>query len=245
MKPVRIGCSGWNYRHWKEPFYEGRPARLWLAHYAEHFDTVEVNATFYRLPTVKAVQGWVDQTPDGFLFAVKASRYLTHIRRLRDLRDGIGRFYERLAPLADSPKLGPVLWQLPESFRRDDQRLETALAAFPSGRHCVEFRHESWFEPEVYALLRRHRVALVIGDTPARPFQTRELTAGWTYVRLHYGARGRKGNYSDGDLEQWRRRIAAWRSDVEVFAYFNNDWAMAGSARNFRRYMRFAESFAA
>src|SRR5205823_13765899 len=118
-------------------------------------------------------------------------------------------------------------------------------AAFPSGRHCVEFRHESWFCPEVYALLRRHRAALVIGDTPTRSFQTRELTAGWTYVRFHHGARGRNGNYSDGELEQWRRRIAAWRSKVEVFAYFNNDWAMAGSARNFRRYVRFAESFAA
>jgi uncharacterized protein YecE (DUF72 family) len=245
LKPVRIGCSGWNYRHWKEPFYEGRPARLWLEHYAEHFDTVEVNATFYRLPTVKAVQGWVDQTPDGFLFSVKASRYLTHIRRLRDLRDGIARFYERLEPLVRSAKLGPVLWQLPESFRRDDERLDAALSSFPRGRHCLEFRHESWFQPEVYALLRRQGAALVIGDAPNRPFQTRELTAGWTYVRFHFGGRGRNGNYSDGELDEWRRRIAAWRSRVEVFAYFNNDWAMASSARNFRRYVRFAASLAA
>jgi len=195
MKPVRIGCSGWNYRHWKEPFYEGRPARVWLEHYAEHFDTVEVNATFYRLPTVKGVQGWVDQTPDGFLFSVKASRYLTHIRRL------------------------------------------------PRGRHCVELRHESWFHLDVYSILSRHRAALVIGDAPNRPFQTRELTAAWTYVRLHHGSRGRNGNYSDAELDEWLRRIARWRSSVEVFAYFNNDWAMASSARNFRPYKRFARAF--
>ena len=246
MKPVHIGCSGWNYKDWRERFYpKGLPARRWLEHYAEHFDTVEVNNTFYRLPTLSAVQGWADQSPRGFVFTVKASRYLTHIKRLKWDPGGGRRLHDAVEPLRNAGKLGPTLWQLPESFHRDDERLAGALADLPDGRHCVEFRHESWFEPEVYALLRRHRVALVIGDTPARPFQTRELTAGWTYVRLHYGARGRKGNYSDGDLEQWRRRIAAWRSDVEVFAYFNNDWAMAGSARNFRRYMRFAESFAA
>jgi len=242
LKSVRVGCSGWNYRHWKEPFYEGRPARLWLEHYAEHFGTVEVNATFYRLPTVKAVAGWVNQTPEGFLFSVKASRYLTHIRRLRDLGDGVARFYERLEPLRDSPKLGPVLWQLPESFRRDDERLASVLERLPPGRHCFEFRHESWFTKDVYAVLREHGAALVIGDAPNRPFQTRVLTASWTYVRFHHGSRGRDGNYSDAELETWRRRFAQWRVRVEVFAYFNNDWAMARSRRNFRRYIRFAGS---
>jgi uncharacterized protein YecE (DUF72 family) len=117
-----------------------------------------------------------------------------------------------------------VLWQLPANFRRDDERLANALEELPSGRHCFEFRHESWFAPDVYALLRQHRVALVIGDHPERPFQAHELTAGWTFLRLHYGARGRNGNYSRTELERWKRRIAAWRSDVEVFAYFNNDW---------------------
>ncbi len=184
MKRVRVGCSGWNYPHWKEPLYEGRPARLWLQQYAEHFDTVEVNATFYRLPTVKAVAGWVDQTPDGFLFSVKASRFLTHVKRLRELGEGVARFYERLEPLLDSPKLGPVLWQLPESFRRDDQRLASALERLPPGRHCF-----------------------------------------------------------DAELETWRRRFAQWRTRVDVYAYFNNDWAMARSRRNFRRYARLAESF--
>ncbi len=198
--------------------------RRWLERYAELFDTVEVNNTFYRLPSQAAVQGWVDQTPPGFVIAVKASRYLTHVKRLRETGPGARRFFEAIKPLVDSPKLGPILWQLPASFRRDDERLAAALAELPEGRHCFEFRHPSWFTPEVYELLRRHRVALVIGDDPERPFQSHELTSNWTYIRFHRGNRGRRGNYSARELDTWRRRIAAWRSKVEVFAYFNNDW---------------------
>jgi uncharacterized protein YecE (DUF72 family) len=225
LKPVRIGCSGWNYADWRERLYpKGLPQSRWLEHYATFFDTVEVNATFYRLPRREAVARWVEQTPAGFTFAVKASRYLTHLRRLTDLGGGIERFYERIEPLVRSPKLGPVLWQLPANFHRDDERLTNALEALPRGRHCFEFRHESWFAPDVYDLLRAHDVALVIGDDPRRPFQTHELTADWTYVRFHRGRRGRNGNYSQSELEEWRSRIAAWRTRVEVFAYFNNDW---------------------
>jgi uncharacterized protein YecE (DUF72 family) len=225
MKPVRIGCSGWNYGHWRERVYpKGLPPRRWLEHYATLFDTVEVNATFYRLPTRSAVANWVEQTPPGFLFTIKASRYLTHIRRLTDLGAGVARFYERIEPLVRSPKMGPVLWQLPERFHRDDDRLSSALDALPPGRHCFEFRHASWFVPEVVELLRDHSAALVIGDSPNRPFQTRELTADWTFIRFHYGSRGRNGNYSQRELEAWAGAIRAWRKQVEVFVYFNNDW---------------------
>jgi uncharacterized protein YecE (DUF72 family) len=225
MKPVRIGCSGWMYDDWRGRLYpEGLAKRRWLERYAEVFDTVEVNSTFYRLASRDAVADWVERTPDHFLFAVKASRYLTHMKRLTDLEQGIERFYERIEPMVESGRLGPVLWQLPETFQRDDVRLASALAAMPRGRHCVEFRHPSWFQPEVYELLRRHGAALAIGDHPERPFQTRELTAAWTFVRFHYGARGRNGNYSHSELERWKRRIAGWRSRVEVLAYFNNDW---------------------
>ncbi|HJQ82788.1 MAG TPA: DUF72 domain-containing protein [Candidatus Binatia bacterium] len=225
MSALRIGCSGWNYGHWRETVYPtGLPARRWLAHYATRFDTVELNTTFYRLPSVSAVEGWVAGTPPDFVFAVKASRYLTHIRRLRDLEDGVARFYERIAPLAASPKLGPVLWQLPERFHRDDDRLAGALAALPPGRHAFEFRHASWFVPAVYALLRAHDAALVIGDHPQRGFQTEEPTARWTYVRFHYGRRGRNGNYAASEIADWARKIAAWRRRGDVFAYFNNDW---------------------
>jgi uncharacterized protein YecE (DUF72 family) len=224
-KRVRIGCSGWNYRDWRERFYpKGLPARRWLEHYALSFDTVEVNNTFYRLPSRSAVEGWVRQTPAGFCFAVKSSRYLTHMKRLTDLGQGVERFYERIEPLIEAGKLGPVLWQLPGNFVRDDERLAGALGQLPPGRHAFEFRHPTWFCTEVCELLRRHGVALVIGDSPERSFQTHELTADWTYIRFHYGSRGRGGNYSERELETWKRRIARWRSSVEVFAYFNNDW---------------------
>jgi uncharacterized protein YecE (DUF72 family) len=224
-RPVRIGCSGWNYASWRDEFYERKPARLWLRHYGEHFDTVEVNTTFYRLPRPSSVAAWVEQTPPDFVFAVKASRYLTHIKRLTDLGRGIERYYASIEPLVGSPKLGPVLWQLPATFRRDDDRLAAVLSAVPRGRHCFEFRHASWFAEPVYDVLRAHGAALVIGDRPeVKEFQAHVFTADWTYVRFHYGSRGRRGNYSTGELEEWARRFEDWSTEVEVFAYFNNDW---------------------
>ena len=225
MKPVRVGCSGWNYADWRGTVYpKGVPPARWLEHYATLFDTVVVNATFYRLQKPEAVARWVEATPDGFVFSIKASRYLTHIKRLQNLPAGIGRLMETLEPLTASPKMGPMLWQLPESFQRDDERLAQGLEALPPGRHCFEFRHRSWFAPDVLDLLRERGIALVIGDHPKWPFQTHELTADWTYVRLHYGRRGRRGNYSESELQTWRRRISAWRARAEVFVYCNNDW---------------------
>ena len=158
MKPVRIGCSGWMYDDWRGGLYPERLAkRRWLEAYASAFDTVEVNSTFYRLARREAVAGWVQQTPAGFLFAVKASRYLTHIKRLVDMRDGIARFYEPLEPMQQAGRLGPVLWQLPENFHRDDQRLEGWLGLLAGGKHTIEFRHPSWFAPEVFDALRAAR----------------------------------------------------------------------------------------
>ena len=222
----RIGCSGWNYASWRNGvFYPERcPSRLWLEYYARRFDTVEVNATFYRLPTTKAVRGWVEQTPEDFVFAIKMSRYVTHVKRLRDLPPSLELFYDRIEPLARTPKLGPVLWQLPPTFRRDDERLATALAQLPPGRHAFEFRHASWFEPEVMALLREHGVALVIGDRrEVHGFQTHELTTDWTFVRFHAGSRGRRGNYSETELREWADRLRSWPVR-EGYVYFNNDW---------------------
>jgi uncharacterized protein YecE (DUF72 family) len=225
MKPVRIGCSGWQYADWRDRFYPpGTPQRLWLSAYAERFDTVEVNSTFYRLARRSAVEGWVRDTPAGFTFAVKASRYLTHVRRLRDISEGIRRFYEPLAPLIEAERLGPVLWQLPENFHRDDELLEGWLQLLPEGLHTIEFRHPSWFADQVLAALRARGVALTIGDHPARPFQTHDATASWRFIRFHYGSRGRGGNYSETELQTWARRIAQWRRRTAVWAYFNNDW---------------------
>jgi uncharacterized protein YecE (DUF72 family) len=232
---VHIGCSGWNYADWRERVYpRGLPPRRWLARYAELFDTVEVNSTFYRLASRDAVATWVEQTPDDFVFALKASRYLTHFKRLTDMEQGVRRFYERIEPLVGTPKLGPIVWQLPENFHRDDERLASALQRLPPGRHAFEFRHASWFAPNVYALLREHGVALVIGDHPGRPFQSHELTADWTFIRFHQGARGRRGNYAESELRTWQRRISQWRRRAEVYAYFNNDWE-AFAVRNARR----------
>ena len=202
-----------------------------MSHYATLFDTVEVNSTFYRLASRDAVASWVKQTPDDFVFALKASRYLTHMKRLTDTERGVGRFYERVEPLVGTPKLGPIVWQLPQNFHRDDERLAGALDRLPAGRHGFEFRHPSWFVSEVYALLRRHGAALVIGDHPERPFQSHEFTTDWTLIRFHYGVRGRRGNYSETELRTWQRRISQWRRRVEVYAYFNNDW-QAFAVRN-------------
>lgn len=225
LKAAHVGCSGWNYDSWRERFYPHRlAARRWLESYAERFETVEVNATFYRLMKPEAVAHWVEQTPAGFLFAAKASRYLTHVKRLSDTGRGLERFYATIAPLVEGGRLGAVLWQLPETFRRDDARLGEALAALPPGRHAFEFRHASWFVDDVYALLHDHGAALVIGDHPERPFQSYERTAPWRYVRLHYGTRGRRGNYSRRELEEWAERLHGWRGRDELFVYFNNDW---------------------
>ncbi len=172
--PVRIGCSGWNYDDWRGRLYPvGLGKGRWLGRYAEEFDTVEVNSTFYRLASRDAVARWVEQTPDDFLFAAKASRYLTHVRRLREIEQGIERYYERIEPLVRSPKLGPIVWQLPANFRADADLLADVLPKLPAGRHCFEFRHESWFSQEVYDLLGSHGAALVIGDHPKWPFQAR------------------------------------------------------------------------
>jgi uncharacterized protein YecE (DUF72 family) len=159
------------------------------------------------------------------VFAVKASRYLTHVKRLEGIREGVGRFYERIDPLIAAGRLGPVLWQLPENFRRDDDRLSATLELLPPGMHAFEFRHRSWFAAPVYELLRSHGAALVIGDHPERPFQSYEATASWRYVRFHYGRRGRRGNYSRAELQQWAGRLDRWRdAGEELYLYFNNDW---------------------
>ena len=225
MGRIRVGCSGWNYDSWRGGIYpDGLAQRRWLERYAELFDTVEVNSTFYRLASRAGVERWLEQTPEDFVFAVKASQYLTHMKRLRDMDTGVSRFYERIQPLVDAGRLGPVVWQLPENFHRDDERLAGALEHLPAGRHCFEFRHPSWFDDDVLSLLRDRGVALVIGDRPERPFQTYEMTADFTLVRFHYGARGRRGNYSETEIDEWAERLREWSCTVEVFAYFNNDW---------------------
>ena len=241
MNPIRVGCSGWNYADWRGVLYPpGCPQRKWLQRYAEVFDTVEVNNTFYRLPTLDAARGWVAQTPPDFVFAVKSSRYLTHVKRLTDMDRGVARLLERLEPLAASPKMGPMLWQLPGNFRRDDERLAFALEHLPPGRHAFEFRHESWFADDVLAALRAHGVALVIGDHPERPWQRHELTADFAFVRLHYGHRGRRGNYSATELDEWAhelRRLARRAASISPARLSTRTRATPTSTGAWRRFI--------
>ena len=237
MERVRIGCSGWSYDDWRGGLYpEGLPARRRLERYAEVFDTVEVNATFYRLPKEETVRGWSEQVPGDFRFAIKSSRYLTHMKRLHDIADGAARFWEPHEPLRRSRRLGPVLGQLPENFERDDDLLASALDRLPPAEHCFEFRHPSWFALAVRELLEERGASLAIGDDKRRPLPDARPLGQLAYLRLHYGHRGRGGNYSEAELDEWSRRIAAWRSRRPVFVYLNNDWK--GYAPADARYLR-------
>jgi uncharacterized protein YecE (DUF72 family) len=226
--PVHVGCSGWQYADWRERFYpKGVPQRRWLEHYAQTFDTVEVNSTFYRLAKPAAVGGWIEQTPPDFTLTIKGSQYLTHMKRLRDPGISLERFYTSIAPLLESPKLGPILWQLPPNFKRDDDLLDAWLEAqkrWPARLHAVEFRHDSWFAAEVYGILHAHGAAFVIGDDPRRVEWPQVVTAEWSFVRWHYGRRGRRGNYSETELDEWAARVRDLATHGEVYAYFNNDW---------------------
>ncbi len=226
MKHVRIGCSGWGYDSWRSGIYKGVPPARWLERYAEVFDTVEVNNTFYRLVKRKAVEGWVERTPPGFLFAVKGSRYLTHMKRLRGIEQGLARFWEPLEPLRESGKLGPVLWQLPGNFHRDDAVLAAALELLPPAPPLLRVPPPELVRPGGARAAGGPR-RLARHPRPRRtPAASCPSSAGGrvAYLRLHHGARGRNGNYSATELDHWRRRIAAWRSRREVFAYLNNDW---------------------
>jgi uncharacterized protein YecE (DUF72 family) len=182
--------------------------------------------TFYRLPKAAIVARWVEETPAEFTFAVKVSRYVTHVKRLLDVPEHLPLLYERIAPLLESPKRGPLLWQLPPTFKADHERLAQALEHLHDGqRHAFEFRHPSWFTEQTYALLREHNVALVIGDRPqVNDFQAHEVTADFTFVRFHGGTRGAGGNYAHTELDLWAERLERWSGEVDVFAYFNNDW---------------------
>jgi uncharacterized protein YecE (DUF72 family) len=217
---VFIGTSGWQYPDWRGAFYPpGLRTTRWLGHYTSVFSTVEVNNTFYRLPEAETFDRWKRETPVGFLMAVKASRYLTHVRRLRDPREPVDLFVSRAKRLGS--RLGPVLLQLPPNLPVAPDRLEETLAAF--GRRCrvaVEFRHRSWLTDEVFALLDGSSSALVLADRPGLRVDP-VVTGGWSYLRFHQGTRTGPG-YRRTKLRAWSDRIAALPAK-DVFVYFNND----------------------
>jgi uncharacterized protein YecE (DUF72 family) len=218
-----LGTSGWQYKHWRGVFYpENLPQREWLAYYAKRFQTVEVNNTFYHLPEKSSFEQWREHTPNDFTFALKMSRYLTHLKRLHDPVEPVHRFMERAARLGS--KRGPILIQLPPNYHADIESLDHALAAFaPSVRVAVEFRHESWFTPATRNVLERRKVAMCLADSPARK-QPYWRTAEWGFVRFHEGKGSRAPGYERDALRRWARRIAdMWDARHDVHVYFNND----------------------
>jgi len=220
---LQIGTSGWVYQHWMERFYPPQlPADQLLPFYAQHFTTVEVNFSFYRLPERSVFEAWRSQTPAGFCFAVKASRYLTHMKKLKDPQEPLTRLMERATGLQE--KLGPVLFQLPPMWALNLERLQfflELLQTYPQQRYTFEFRHPSWLVPQVYKLLERAGVALCLPVSPKVPLDIC-LTASWTYIRMHCGQEGM--GYSEPELLDWATRIRSFLAqEIDVYVYFNND----------------------
>jgi uncharacterized protein YecE (DUF72 family) len=228
-----VGCSGWEYKHWRRVFYPTDVARRrWLAYYASQFDTVEINSSFYRLPSVSSLRSWDDETPKPFLFALKASRYLTHFKRLMDPGEPLQRLFERARTLGS--KLGPVLYQLPPGWSVNIDRLATFLRALPRElpvargrsvrlRHVIEFRDKSWYADEVLELLAGHGVALCLHDMPGSESGKR-LVGPFVYLRFHGADARYSGGYGSRRLRRWADWLAEARhSGRDLHVFFNND----------------------
>jgi uncharacterized protein YecE (DUF72 family) len=218
----RIGTSGWGYPHWKRIFYPSDVARSkWLDFYGNHFDTVEVNATFYRLPGAKTFHEWYRRTPENFLWSVKASKYLTHTKRLKDPEEPLSRLYEAAQGLKE--KLGPILFQLPPSLSFDrDLFISFCESLGRSNRHVLEIRHKSWIHHSVFEILKENNIAFCISDTAGRYPYHEEITADFLYIRLHGSQKLYASEYSEAELQAWARKIRDWSMDT--YAYFDNDF---------------------
>jgi uncharacterized protein YecE (DUF72 family) len=219
-----IGTSGWQYRDWRGSFYPDElPTRRWLDHYAERFDTVEVNNTFYRLPERSVFERWRDATPESFVFAPKMSRFLTHVKRLKAPAEPVARYLHRAEALG--PKLGPTLVQLPPNLAVDVQLLDGLLDCWPATRRlAIEFRHDSWFTEAVYGRLAERDVALCLSDRDERAITPMTRTASWAYVRFHAGRGEPPPCYRQRTLRAWCSTLGGlWDEGDDLYAYFNND----------------------
>jgi len=228
---LRIGTSGWSYKHWKGLFYpEDLNTNEWLKYYCKHFDTVELNSSFYHLPKLTTFESWYRKTPKNFLFAVKGSRFISHILKLNDAREPLQTLLNNASGLKE--KLGPILFQLPPNFSLDLKRLEKFIKILPTDqRFTFEFRHQSWFCEEVYKLLKKNNLALTISDTPKYPL-IEKVTADFVYIRLHGHEVLYASRYSKAELSEWARKIRGWLKDnLDIYVYFDND-ANANAVRN-------------
>lgn len=220
---VHTGTSGWSYKHWKGPFYpEDLPDKHLFSYYSRFFRSVEINSSFYHLPLKKTFENWKDASPGDFIFAVKASRYITHIKKLKDAGQAVERFFERAVGLGG--KTGPILFQLPPSLKMNLERLDSFFDELPKGYlHTFEFRNQSWFHPEVYSLLSDRGAAFCIYELGGRSSPI-EVTADFVYVRLHGPGGPYQGAYSESALALWRERFRKWNEEGrDVYCYFDND----------------------
>ncbi|MGH7970543.1 MAG: DUF72 domain-containing protein, partial [Limisphaerales bacterium] len=223
MKRIFIGTRGWSYKSWEKEFYpEGLPQKRHFEFYVTQFSTVEINLTFYRLPTHKAVEGWREHAPEGFVYAIKGSRFITHIKRIKDLDGALARFFEHIQPL--QKRIGVILWQLPPTLRKDVARLSAFLKLLPRRyHHAVEFRHESWLDDEVFEALRKHKTTHVSVSSLRMPMNL-TVTSEVVYIRFHGLEGGAAHDYTHDELKPWAAHIRAQRRRGKtVYAYFNND----------------------
>lgn len=223
MKSIHIGTSGWNYRHWKGPFYPpDLPSGNWFEYYMSQFDTVEINNTFYQLPEENTFKNWRDETPDHFIFSVKASRYITHIKRLKDGKQPVETFLGRVKNLGN--KTGPILFQLPPRWNCNLDRLNTFIDALPREfRYVFEFRDSDWWNDQVFELLSEHKAAFCIFDL-AGTLSPKKVTTDFVYVRLHGPYGPYKGQYDAKSLSGWRGAFSTWqRQGKKIYCYFDND----------------------
>ena len=234
-----IGTSGWHYDHWRDRFYPKELTKAkWLEFYTHHFTTVELNNSFYRLPSESAFANWHDSSPANFAFAVKVSRFITHIKRLKNSEEAVEKFVGRAKILAE--KLGPLLYQLPPNMHRNDEVLESFLPTLPQGmKHVFEFRHQSWLEDKVFQILHKHNVGFCVFDMPSISCPL-VATADFAYVRFHGSTGLYYSCYSDEELADWAKRLANLAQNLKaIYIYFNND-AEAFAVRNaitLRRYL--------
>jgi uncharacterized protein YecE (DUF72 family) len=236
---ILVGTSGWSYAPWRGPFYPPTVRQKdWLSYYAGQFPTAEINATFYRLPSQATVAAWREATPPGFVFAWKASRFITQAKKLRDPEEPLARVFAPMAALG--AKRGPTLFQLPPSLHLDLARLEYFLGRLPPGRHVIEFRHPSWYAERTFVLLADNDAALCLSDHADAPAPWIR-TASFAYVRGH-GPTGRyAGTYADATLDRWAEQIRGWAQDGhDVYAYFDNDIGAAAPADALRLRRRLA-----
>ena len=223
MAQLFIGTSGWSYNDWIDRFYPAEvPRNRWLEYYHHHFATVEINNSFYRLPSEATFRKWWESVPDNFIFSVKANRYITHMKKLNDAVESVQLFLTRVRLLDD--KLGPLLFQLPPGLKVRLDRLEELFSSRPQDlRYCLEFRHTSWFCKDVYDLLRRYNVALCIADSPRFPMVI-QRTADFGYFRLHGSTELYRSRYSSHELRIWAKRIEQMLDEgADVYVYFDND----------------------